>query len=293
MRSHILGRIELDQDRMKKDLDYLATVPTVDEEYDEFSNGFWKNISLYNASGDVEDGLYRDLEGASVKPTAHAEHVPYLNEIISTVYNTDRLQMARTRNLKNAIVIPHRDFVELDREPDQYFRTFLVLEESPLAFHSDDDTVFQMQPGELWFIDAAAVHSAVNFGEFSRQSLCVDLAFDGPFDEREAFADTILPADRGPHLPERKPFTREREQAIMALSGVIGRENFRDMLFLLSKVHYKYDVHPSETFEWLVAISKAVGDDEMVEKAGQIRDFAIGARALGERFSLTRWGRES
>lgn len=290
MRSHILGRIELDQDRLKKDLAYLAAVPTVEEEYDEFSNGFWKNIPLYNASGSTEDGLYRDLQGAAVRPTTHAGRVPYLNEIITTVYNVDRLQMARTRNLKNAIVIPHRDFVELDREIDQYFRTFMVLEDSPLAFHSDDGTVIHMRPGEIWFLDAAAVHSAVNFGDVSRQSLCVDLAFDGAFDEKDALADTrLLVSDVSPDLPERKPFTREREKGILALSGVIGRENFRDILFLLAKVHYTYDVHPSEAFEWLVAISKSVGDDEMVAKAERIRDFAIGARELGERFSLTSW----
>lgn len=290
MRSHILGRIELDQQRLKKDLEYLATVPTREEEYDEFSNGFWKNIPLYNASAGSEDGLYRDLQGSPARPTGHAKHVPYLDEIISMVYNTGQLQMARTRNLKNAIVLPHRDFVELDRELDQYFRTFMVLEDNPLAFHSDEDTVFHMRPGEIWFLDAAAVHSAVNFGEFGRQSLCVDLAFEGAFDEQDAFADTsVLAADLSPDVPERKPFTKELEEGILALSGVTGRENFRDVLFLLSKVHYSYNVHPSETFEWLVAISKAVGDDAMVEKADRVRDFLIGTRELGERFSLARW----
>ncbi|MEZ3179516.1 aspartyl/asparaginyl beta-hydroxylase domain-containing protein [Streptomyces pimonensis] len=290
MRSHILGRIELDQERLAKDLAYLAAVPTVEEEYDEFSNGFWKNIPLYNASGGSDDRLYRDLHGAAAQITEHVEHVPYLDEIITTVYNGERLQMARTRNLKNAVVIPHRDFVELDRELDQYFRTHLMLEDSPLAFHSDDDTVIHMRAGEIWFLDAAAVHSAVNFTEFSRQSLCVDLVFDGAFDEKEAFADaTVYTPNLSPHIHERKPFTKEREAGILALSGVIGRENFRDILFLLSKVHYTYDVHPSETYKWLVAVSKGAGDDEMVEKAEQIRDFAIGARELGERFSLTTW----
>lgn len=70
---------------------------------------------------------------------------------------------------------------------------------------------------------------------------------------------------------------------------MIERENFRDILFLLSKVHYKYDVHPSETYAWLIEISKQSGDDKMVEKAERIRDFAVEARDLSERFSLTSW----
>lgn len=290
MRSHLIGRMELDQERVRRDLEYLAAVPTVEEEYNEFSNGFWKNIPLYNASGSGEDRLYRDIHGAAARPTEHAERVPYLNEIINTVYNVDRMQMARSRNLKNAVVVPHRDFVELDRGADRYLRTFMVLEDSPLAFHSDDDTVIRMRPGEIWFLDAAAVHSAVNFGEANRHALCVDFAFDGAFDEREAFADTtVFAPDLRPEIRERQPFTKEREAGVLALSGVLGRENFRDILFLLSKVHYSYDVHPSETFEWLLALSKSVRDEKMVEKSERIREFAIGARALGESFSLTSW----
>ncbi|MCX2969329.1 aspartyl/asparaginyl beta-hydroxylase domain-containing protein [Streptomyces sp. TRM70308] len=293
MRSRILGKIELDRARLAPDLEYLAAVPTVEEEYDEFSNGFWKNIPLWNATGGGDDRLYRDLDGAAARPTRHAERVPYLRELVTTVFNVERVQMARSRNLKNAVVIPHRDFVELDRDLDSYVRTFMVLEDSPLAFHSNEDTVIHMRPGEIWFLDAATVHSAANFSDVSRQSLCVDLAFDGAFDEtyeKEVFADpTVYAPGATPDLPERRPFTTERRDALLGLAGVIGRENFRDILFLLSKVHYTYDVHPAETYTWLVEIARRAGDDKMVEKAERIRDFAIGARALGERFSLTAW----
>ncbi|MGW1780578.1 hypothetical protein ACWCQQ_15755 [Streptomyces sp. NPDC002143] len=44
---------------------------------------------------------------------------------------------------------------------------------------------------------------------------------------------------------------------------------------------------PSETYEWLAAISKGAGDDKTVEKAERIGYFAMGAQELGERFSLT------
>ncbi|GEK03976.1 aspartyl/asparaginyl beta-hydroxylase domain-containing protein [Streptomyces sp. NPDC004596] len=290
MRSHILGRIELDRTRLAPDLAYLAAVPTVEEEYDEFSNGFWKHVPLWNASGDSEDRLYRDLKDTAARPTAHVEHVPYLKEIVTTVFDGTHLQMARSRNLKNAIVIPHRDFVELDREVDRYFRTFMVLEDSPLAFHSNEDTVIHMRPGEIWFLDAATVHSAVNFSEISRQSLCVDFAFDGPFDEKEIFSDaTVYAPGSTPDLPERRPFTAEQRQRILSLGQVIERENFRDILFLLSKLHYKYDVHPSHTYDWLIEIAQQTRDEKMVRKAEQIRDFAMAARTLSERFSLTSW----
>jgi hypothetical protein len=289
MRSHILGKIELDHARLAKDLDYLAAVPTVEEEYDEFSNGFWKNVPLWNASGDGEDRLYRDVPGSAIA-TEHAGQVPYLGEIVQTVFNGDRLKMARTRNLKNAVVIPHRDFVELELDTDRYFRTFMVLEDSPQAFHSNEDTVIHMRPGEIWFLDAATVHAAINFSEHGRQSLCVDFAFDGDFDEKEIFADvTVYDPGATPELVVRKPFTTEHRDRILSLSRVIERQNFRDLLFLLSKVHFTYDVHPGDTYDWLVEIAKRADDEKMVVKAEQIREFAMEARALHDRFSMTSW----
>ncbi|MFI1034719.1 hypothetical protein [Streptomyces sp. NPDC020951] len=118
MRSHIFGCTELDRQRLRQDLEHHASAPTVEEGYDELSNGFWKNIPLHNASGGGGDRPHRDLHAGPAQPARHIEHAPYLNETTTTVSNVERLQMARARNLKNTAVIPHRDFVELDRELD-------------------------------------------------------------------------------------------------------------------------------------------------------------------------------
>lgn len=289
MRSHILGKVDLDQERLAADLAYLDSAPTPDEEYDEFCNGFWKNVSLWNATGSSDDMLYRDVESAAIA-TEHAENVPYLSEIVTSVFDVRRIQMARTRNLRNGVILPHRDFVELDREPDNYLRVFMFLQPSPEAFHSNEDAVIHMRPGEIWFLDAATVHSAVNLTESGRQSLCVDFAFDGPFDTKEIFADPAT-HDPGiePRLVRRRPFTAEHRDRILALGDLVERDTFRDLAFLLSKIHFRYDVHPAETYTWLAEISRRAGDDAMVDKAEQLRTFAIDARPLSGRFSLTAW----
>jgi hypothetical protein len=91
---------------------------------------------------------------------------------------------------------------------------------------------------------------------FPHPPVALRLTFEGTFGEKKAFADATA------HAPDLSPD-------------------------LLSQVRRTYDVHPSETYEWLVAISKRVGDDEVVEKAERTSDFAIGARGLSEHFSLT------
>lgn len=289
MRSHIIARVDLDQERLAPDLSYLAAVPRVEEEYDEFSSGYWKNLSLANATGERDDTAYRDIPGSAVT-TEHGRNAPYLTELVETVFDRDKVKMVRARNLVDAMVVPHRDFVELDQDNDSYFRTFMVLEDNPQAFHSDDDTVIRMRPGELWYLDAAAVHAAVNFSTESRQSLCVDFVFDGERDEASIFADrSTYRTDLTPEIRSRQPFTGEHEQQLLALASVVNRRNFKDILFLLSKVHYDYDVAAERTYAWLSQVCRDSGDDLLADKADLVAEYMIDARALSERFSINDW----
>ena len=61
MRSHILTKLDIDPTRAAADLDYLAKLPRIEEQYDEFSSGYWKNASLANASGDADAVSYTHL----------------------------------------------------------------------------------------------------------------------------------------------------------------------------------------------------------------------------------------
>ncbi|MGR5913138.1 aspartyl/asparaginyl beta-hydroxylase domain-containing protein [Bacillus cereus] len=97
--------------------------------------------------------------------------------------------MVRTRNLVDAMVIPHRDFVEFSHSTKQRFRVFLALEDNKMAFHSDEEAVFRIRKGEIWFLDAAIGHAAANFSKDSRVFLCLDYVFDSDFDPSDIFKD--------------------------------------------------------------------------------------------------------
>ncbi|GAA4657262.1 L-proline cis-4-hydroxylase [Streptomyces chumphonensis] len=289
MRSHILGNIELDETPLSRDLEYLSAVPRGEEGYDEFSNGYWKNVPLWNASGDSGDDLYRDTDSPA-QLTEHGKNTGYLRGLVEKVFDTDRITMVRARNLVDAVVIPHRDFVELDRDAEQYFRVLMFLEDNPAAFHSNDDTVINMRPGEVWFLDAGSVHAAANFSSDPRQMLCVDFAFDGEYEESDIFRD---PAHYRPstdaRVIDRPPLPAERRAAIGDLGKVVDRSNFKEFLFFLSKVHFRFDVPAEATYDWLTEIAASSGDRVLVDKAAELREYAIGARELSERFSINSW----
>ncbi|MFI8664363.1 aspartyl/asparaginyl beta-hydroxylase domain-containing protein [Rhodococcus qingshengii] len=289
MRSRILGRLELDHLELSADLAYLESVPRADESYDEFSNGYWQNLALWNASGDSADDIYRDVNQAP-QLTEHGKSCNYLRNLVETTFDTSHLAMVRTRNLIDAVVIPHRDFVELDKPVDKYFRVLMFLEANSSAFHSNDSAVFNMQPGEVWFLDAASVHSAANFSANSRQMLCLDFVFDGDFDESDIFADSAsYDPTLAPTFIARPELTESELSGILDLALLTNRTNFKEILFLLSKVHYSFDVTGKSTYDWLSTISERTGDVALIDKARRLTEYAIEARGLTERFNLNSW----
>jgi hypothetical protein len=285
MVSRALGRIKLDEPALQKDLATIADSPRIAEEYDEFSSGFWKNCSLWNDTGDSLDTQYKAYEGPPRRTPLGAQ-LPYIDDVLSRYFDFRNLKMVRVRNLVDAIIIPHRDFVELEGESSRFFRVFLALEHNADSFHSDEANVFQMQPGEIWWLDAATVHAAANFSRRSRAHLCLDFQFrDGGFCSSDIFKDPAkIELNVTPTLKPRSPFDTE-ENTLLALSSLLAPHTFKDITFLLSKVHFEKAVPISACFDWLTAMADHQGNRALAAKARNLRSYMIERRELGERFS--------
>lgn len=81
MSSTILGKIELASNHeLKKEIQYLNDIPKNNGEYDEFGQGYWKNLSLYNGTGDYEDTQYKD--SSLCLPTCYMSHCPQIDALI-------------------------------------------------------------------------------------------------------------------------------------------------------------------------------------------------------------------
>lgn len=290
MASYLFGKINVNDELLARDLETHKSFPRIAEEYDEFSTGFWQNCSVYNASGDGNDTMYRDYDH-QVRLTEMGRQLPYIEQLLRENFVFENLKMVRTRNLIDAMVIPHKDFVELNKPMEQYFRIFIPLEDNELAFHSDEENVFRMRKGEVWFLDAAIVHAAVNFSNRNRLFLCLDYAFPGDFHPSDIFVNKNM------YTTELTPCVVEREQAepgfeeqlIASLSPVMNRQNFKDIVILLSKVHFYKNVPIEACYDWLVEIAENTGDRALVQKAQDLRNYLIRNRALGERFSINDW----
>ncbi|WP_254621749.1 aspartyl/asparaginyl beta-hydroxylase domain-containing protein [Staphylococcus ureilyticus] len=242
------------------------------------------------ASEDEKDTQYRDYNH-EIKQTSYGKQLPYISNFIQENFNIKNLKMVRTRNLVDALIMPHRDFVDLNKEMEKYFRVFIPLETNELAFHSDEDNVFCMKKGGIWFLDAGIIHAAANFSNKNRLFLCLDFVFDEPYTPKDIFTNKNLYDENiNPYIVEREEVdSNYGEEIIRNLSNVIHHYTFKEIVFLLSKLHFYKKIPIDICYRWLLEISKRTNDKEMIKKAKQVNEYLIEKRELGEHFSFSDW----
>lgn len=288
MTSRIIAKVNLDDSRVASDIEAVKSIDKAEETYDEFTSGFWKNVPLMNAAGKGADGLFRSAMNPAV-PTDHIASTPYIHEIIQQTFTTRNLTMVRARDIVDASMMPHRDFLELHEESGN-LRLLMVLEDNDATFNSDENMVFRMRKGEVWLLDAAGTHCAANFSTRSRVSLCLDFSFGRDFHPREAFASPSTYTEGiEPLLIKRSPLPDKFEFDIRRMGVTCNRHTFRDIAFMLGKLHFSLDAPIAACYDWLAEVAEYADDPAIVVKAEQAQRFYVEDRALHERFSFLDW----
>lgn len=288
MSSYIVGKLDLRNVDFSEEIKWLNSLPKIHEEYDEFAQGYWKNISLFNASGEINDTQFRNCPKAY--PTLHLQNCVNIKRFIEESFAPEALKMVRARNLIDGMVIPHRDFVEMEENDNRFFRVFMMLENNDQAFHSDSSGVFQMRHGEVWFLDAATDHAAINFSNSSRMALCLDFIFEKDFNDYEIFEKNIIFEKGNATYKERiKIDPIEKNEIVAGIASVLSPETFKDMVFATSKYHFTHEMAVSECYDWLIDAAQNNKDRQVAEKAMALKNYLIINRGLGERFSISTW----
>lgn len=289
MGSRPLGRIDLGAGSSNADLGTdLATLEALDRPadlYDEFTIGSWVNHPLLNQSGTGNDSTFRD--GTGVRATPVLEQLPAVRALLDKYFHNERLMMARVRDVREWSIIPHRDFLELDSDSSRYFRVLMTLQANDACMNSDESMVFRMRPGEVWFLDAAGVHSAINTSSRSRWSLCLDFDLGDEFDTSCIFRDSALvDPPVAPHRVQRPRPEFTADEMASAVATTVTRANVKEIAFGLGKVHFSADVPVDGSWDWLVEGCRLTGDSDLIDIAERAREFYLGSRKLTERFTF-------
>ena len=283
MPSRIIARIALNDIDFSNDLAYLNRIAKPDVEYDEFGQGFRANPTLINGTGNSEDTLFRD--GDTSLETEHARRVPAIMQIIDEVFDRTHLRMVRARNLVDGLIMPHRDYLEVGKTVD-YYRVFLPIEYNQDAYHSDESGVFRMRPGEVWFLDAAIVHSAANFSSRSRWFLCLDFFLPPHSNPAVIFqSSSRISWDVDHAYIRRQPLSAEhRAEIVTAVAVLLGEETIKDVAHSLSKLHFRYEIPVAACYDMLSEAAARVDNPRITRAVAAMVDFLIQHRMIGERF---------
>ena len=258
---------------LEKDINLIATA----EGYVGFSNdtvGFFQILPLWNCHGDARDGKYSNYEGAA-KLTELGKKLPHINEILNSTFDLQFLKFARIFELcDGAFLFPHRDYLELE---SGFTRLHIPLKTNENALNSNEMSVYHMRVGEIWLHDGRFIHSAINFSSESRLNLIID--FDTKIPIADLFKDkSAMILKNQPKIVERTSLTQEDEKSIYSLSTIINQYNLKEIVSILSKIHFHKQISPALTYDWLQSIALATGNHKIIQKSQEIKQHFIGKR---------------
>lgn len=268
-----ITRLELDRARLSADL-AAAEQFGYNDSYSEFICGSWRSCMLWNRTGDLTDAQLEDYRGAA-RITGYGGQLPYLTELVERTFRTDLLKFGRLARLTpGSVLVPHRDYLELE---DDLTRLHIPLQTGPECFSSEDETVYQMAFGELWFLDATRAHSAASYADRDRVHLILDFATpdlagvlrSGEVPREGIPQDSVVP---------RRPLKEGERESFLALAGVIGPGNFQDVLAIVIKRYFEAELAVSDVFGWLGAIAGAAGQPDLVARARRQEEHCLVSR---------------
>jgi hypothetical protein len=273
--THRMATMTLERERLAGDISRMNDF-TFSNPYGEFIFGKATYCYLWNERGTVDDPFLSGNDCAA-RITEYGRRLTYLSDLISRTFNVARLRFARLAKLQpHSIIIPHRDYIELSTV---LRRVHVPLKTDSEIFFGEMKTVFRMQPGEVWFLDASRLHSVASFSDQERIHLILDFA-PGANDD-ELFLDPSMRVGQG--IPEqnivhRTQLSKSEGDAFLALSHVIDRSNFKDILAILVRRFYRRDFSLDRVYGILLEIAHRSGDREVIDKVSEFVDYFIKER---------------
>lgn len=273
LHSRIIGRVDLDDDRLRSDISTLLTFP-FNRGYSDYARGNpgWQNCVLMNHSGDPSDIVFGGHDGPPVA-TPLLDQLPYVQELLASTWKSEHLMWARIFMCQDGMLVPHRDYLDLPE--DEFTRVHIPLQLGDASMHAERGTVFRMRKGEVWFIDGTVNHSAYSYDHAPRIYLSADLRAGVPFED--LFVDPEMSVtDVQPDVVELPSLPDDFDVTIEGLSKVLGADTMHDVIGLLSKVHFNHAAECGDTYEWLIDAAERTGDSALIEYALGTRKFFLG-----------------
>ncbi|MEU5635910.1 aspartyl/asparaginyl beta-hydroxylase domain-containing protein [Streptomyces rishiriensis] len=272
MRTRLLGKLDLDQARLSKDLERSADF-RYSEPYMEFNFGRpWKSLMVWAPGGEVGDDIIAHYDATSASGvTAYGEQLPYIREIIEKNFSIENVTFARLAEVSDMVIVPHRDYVELTDPVTRRraaHRLHVSLTTTEDCLFTEEDVVYRMNSGEVWFLDAGKLHGAGVLSTTRRVHLILDLA-DVSQDEMLRFDAVPSVGIPEPSIRRRPPLSDREQQAILALASVVDMDNLSEVFALVIKKSYRRAGGPDFVWSTMADIARRSKDEAIIAKIAE------------------------
>ncbi|MFX1740036.1 aspartyl/asparaginyl beta-hydroxylase domain-containing protein [Paraburkholderia sp. A1RI_3L] len=277
MRTHRVKTLELDLSRLMPEVENALRFPYSEAYSDYLCGGPWKSCMLWTTDGRQGDGYIANYgPQARGSKTPYADRMPYLWGLVEQTFDLAHLSFARLAVISNSVIIPHKDLLELGKLLN---RAHVPLVTNDRCFFSEGDVVYRMKPGEVWFFDAARMHSAASFSEAKRMHLVLDFA-DVPHPERFVKeAPAVAPVIPEDSIVRRSSASAELRAQLAALARVIDASNYRDVFSIVIRKHYEFDGGENFVWETMLQIAAESRNAEVQRRIGDMYTYFIEKRA--------------
>lgn len=277
VRTRHVTTIPLDDARLEEDLRRSASFRYSEAYSDYLIGGPWKSATLWARGGDAGDGVLTNYAyDRAATFTECGAQLPYLKELITGTVDIARLNFVRLARISDSVIVPHRDFLELGDIPEDArsaHRLHIPLVTHDDCFFSEDNTVYRMRAGDVWFFDASRIHSVASL----RQAERIHLIFDF-YDADGGPLVTVDDRGRGDGVPPdravaRPPLSADDRAALDRLSDVLTMDTFGEVFSIVIKHHFRYDGGDDFCWRTMTALARACDDPAVLPHALELHRY--------------------
>jgi hypothetical protein len=272
MKTQYVSTIQLDEDRLAKDLEHSASFHFSEAYSNYLIGGPWKSAVLWATGGASGTGVLTNYAyDQQATFTEYGNQLPYIEELITNTVDLGQLQFVRLAVFSDSVIIPHRDFLELDDLPEDArsaHRLHIPLVTHDNCFFSEDNVVYRMRAGEVWYFDAAQVHSVASLSSAPR----IHLIFD--FADRPGAGPlvTVEHENRGERIPpdrrvDRPPLPDAHRANLLRLANVLTMDTFGEVFSIVIKTHFRWDGGENFAWETMTTLARACKDPTVLPHA--------------------------
>jgi hypothetical protein len=279
MRTQLVGTLELDQARLLADLE-RSTKFHYSEPYTEFLCGRpWKSLMLFTPGGTADDDVISHYDSAKDSSfTTHGEQLPYIRKVIEKFFAVEHMTFARLAVMRENVMLPHCDYVELSDPFAQrraVHRMHLVLATSKDCLFTEADVVYQMNVGEVWFLDATRPHGAGVLSDFRRVHLLLDFADVAQPGKLLNFAVTPSADIPASSIRSRPAISYPERATLLSLASIADMDNLREIFGIVIKTHYRNDGGADFVWDTMGEIARLSNDDAIIAEVARLHKHCI------------------